>query len=123
METVCFVSPGSTNHIFSRKFSSSSICRLYQRKLEAVARRQTHLGTFKVSRHQGRSEGGAKGAICPGPQLKGAPHKKGTKYAVKMNSNTLTDCTIFLFLGPQISKFSRGRMAPDPPLPLSTTTR
>ena len=60
----------------------------------------------------GRPRGGAKGAICPGPPAKGAPHKKRMKYAVKINSNTLTECTILLFLGPQISKFFRGRMGP-----------
>ena len=36
-----------------------------------------------------RGGGGAKGAICPGPPAKGAPHKKRMKYAVKINSNTL----------------------------------
>ena len=62
-----------------------------------------------------RGGGGAKGAICPGPPAKGAPHKRRMKYAVKINSNTLTECTILLFLGPQISKIFRGRMPPDPP--------
>ena len=62
-----------------------------------------------------RGGGGQRGQFVPGPQLKGAPHKKRMKYAAKINSNTLTECTILLFLGPQISKFSRGRMPPDPP--------
>ena len=32
--------------------------------------------------------GGAKGGICPGPQLKGAPHKKKREYAVLVNINS-----------------------------------
>ncbi len=58
--------------------------------------------------------GGAKGAICPGPPAKGAPHKKRMKYAVGVGSGTLAGCAVLLFLGPQISKFFRGRI-PGPP--------
>ncbi len=48
---------------------------------------------YTVENVQGRQEevgGGAEGAICPGPPAKGGPHKKRMKYAVKINSNTLT---------------------------------
>ncbi len=74
----------------------------------------THMRAFIVVRAVQRG-GGQRGQFAPGLQLKGTPHKKRMKYAVKINSNTLTEWTIFLFPGPQISKFSRGRMPPDPP--------
>ena len=41
--------------------------------------------------------GAQRGQFAPGPQLKGAPHKKRIKYAVKINSNTLIECAILLF--------------------------
>ncbi len=52
--------------------------------------------------------GRQRGQFAPGPQLKGAPHKKRMKYAVKINSNTLTECTSDFKIFP-------GENAPGPP--------